>query len=52
MYDAPSLMQLMQEAGFIDCGPSTFLQSTIPHLDKVERADRVVGGAIVEGVKG
>jgi len=51
MYDAPSLARLMTEAGFVDCVPRKYLESTIPFLDKVEKADRADGGAIVEGIK-
>jgi SAM-dependent methyltransferase len=53
MYDAPSLVKLMTEAGFVDCRERGFLDSEIPHLDKVEFSGRVLNGmgVVVEGKK-
>jgi hypothetical protein len=53
MYDGTSLAKLMSEAGFINCAQRGFLESSIPHLDKVEMPGRVLEGlgVIVEGVK-
>jgi predicted SAM-dependent methyltransferase len=51
MYDAEALQQLMEKAGFVDCQPRQYLQTDIPHIDKVELSFRADGGAIVEGVK-
>ncbi len=51
MYDPDSLVNLMTEAGFVNCQPKGSLESTIPYLDLVEKVDRTTGGAIVEGIK-
>jgi SAM-dependent methyltransferase len=53
MYDGPSLVQLMCEAGFNNCGVRDLHQSQIPHIDKVEMPGRVLHGVgvIVEGRK-
>jgi SAM-dependent methyltransferase len=53
MYDGPSLIKLMSEAGFIECSERAFLQSDIAHLDKVESPGRVLNGlgVPVEGRK-
>jgi predicted SAM-dependent methyltransferase len=53
MYDGPSLVKLMSEAGFVECSQRGFLQSDIPHLDKVESPGRVLNGlgVPVEGRK-
>ena len=54
MYDARSLTLLMEEAGFTDCRRRAYLETDIPHLEKVEQRGRVVNGAgvAVEGVRG
>jgi len=53
MYDGPSLVKLMSEAGFVECSERGFLQSDIPHIDKVESPGRVLNGlgVPVEGRK-
>jgi predicted SAM-dependent methyltransferase len=53
LYDAPSLVRLMSEAGFVDCRERGYLETEIPHLDKVETAGRVLNGVgvAVEGRK-
>jgi len=51
MYDTDSLKRLMAEAGFSNCQPALPLQSKIPLIELVERPDRTIDGAIVEGVK-
>lgn len=53
MYDGPSLIKLMTEAGFVDCQVRGLHQSEIPHIDKVEVPGRVENGTgvIVEGTK-
>ena len=45
MYDGPSLVKLMAEAGFQSCEERSFLRSDIPHLDKVEVPGRFLDGA-------
>jgi predicted SAM-dependent methyltransferase len=49
MYDDIALIKLMTEAGFVDCRRAGFLETKIPHLDKVERAERFEGSVAVEG---
>ena len=51
MYDGPSLANLMTEAGFVDCRERGFLDTEIPHLDKVEMRNRYDDGVAVEGRK-
>jgi len=51
MYDGPSLARLMTEAGFFDCRERGFLETDIPHLDKVEMRNRYDDGVAVEGRK-
>ncbi|HEX3356270.1 MAG TPA: methyltransferase domain-containing protein [Tepidisphaeraceae bacterium] len=53
MYDGPSLVKLMTDAGFTDCREMALHQSAIPHIDKVEMPSRVDNGAgvIAEGTK-
>jgi predicted SAM-dependent methyltransferase len=53
MYDGPSLVKLMTEAGFVDCRERGLHDTAIPHLEKVELPGRVEGGAgvAVEGQK-
>ncbi len=53
MYDAPSLVKLFQEAGFINVSQRGFRETQIPHIDQVESEGRVLNGAgvIVEGTK-
>ena len=53
MYDGPSLVKLMTEAGFGEVRERPFRDSSIPHIEKVEQEGRVLGGAGVaaEGVK-
>jgi len=51
MYDGPSLVNLMTEAGFTDCRERGFLETDIPHLDKVEMRGRYDDGVAVEGRK-
>ena len=51
MYDGPSLVNLMAEAGFTDCRERGFLETDIPHLDKVEMRGRYDDGVAVEGRK-
>ena len=51
MYDGPSLVHLMGEAGFVDCRERGFLETEIPHLDKVEMRGRFDDGVAVEGRK-
>jgi SAM-dependent methyltransferase len=51
MYDGPSLVHLMTEAGFVDCRERGFLDTEIPHLDKVEMRNRYDDGVAVEGRK-
>ena len=54
LYDGPSLVRLMTEAGFVNCRERGFRESEIPHIDKVEAEGRVLNGAgvVVEGRKG
>ena len=51
MYDGPSLVRLMSEAGFVDCRAMGFLETAIPRLERVEREDRYDTGVAVEGRK-
>ena len=51
MYDGPSLIHLMTEAGFVDCRERGFLDTEIPHVDKVEMRNRYDDGVAVEGRK-
>ena len=51
MYDGPSLVHLMTEAGFTDCRERGFLDTEIPHLEKVEMRSRYDDGVAVEGRK-
>jgi len=51
MYDGPSLVHLMTEAGFVECRERRFLETEIPHLDKVEMRNRYDDGVAVEGRK-
>jgi SAM-dependent methyltransferase len=53
LYDGRALTLLMQEAGFTDCRRRGFLETEIPHLDKVEQQGRVLNGAgvAVEGAR-
>ena len=53
MYDGRSLTLLMEEAGFTNCRQRGFLETEIPHLDKVEQPGRVLNGigVAVEGVR-
>jgi hypothetical protein len=41
----------MTEAGFVDCRECGFLETEIPHLDKVEMRNRYDDGVAVEGQK-
>jgi hypothetical protein len=41
----------MTEAGFVDCRERGFLETEIPHLDKVEMRNRYDDGVAVEGRK-
>jgi SAM-dependent methyltransferase len=52
-YDARAMTLLMQEAGFTNCRRRGFLETEIPHLDKVEQQGRVLNGAgvAVEGTR-
>ena len=53
LYDGPSLVRLMTEAGFVDCRQRGLHESAIPHIDKVEMPHRVLNGVgvVVEGAK-
>ena len=53
MYDAESLVERVQSAGFSSVERHEFLDSRIPGIHEIERAHRVVDGAgvCVEGVK-
>jgi predicted SAM-dependent methyltransferase len=51
MYDNNSLTKLMIEAGFVNCRQRSYLDSEIPHIEKVELENRAVDAAIVEGMK-
>lgn len=53
MYDGPSMVKLMTEAGFTNCQEKGLHDSAIPYIDKVEMPGRVENGVgvIVEGVK-
>jgi SAM-dependent methyltransferase len=53
MYDGPSLVKLMTEGGLTDCRERGFLESEIPHIDKVEAPGRVLEGlgVVAEGTK-
>jgi len=51
MYDGPSLIRMMTEAGFVECKARGFLETSIPRLEKVEREDRYLTGVAVEGRK-
>lgn len=53
MYDGRSLTLLMEEAGFANCRQRGYLETEVPHLDKVEQAGRVQNGlgVAVEGVR-
>lgn len=53
MYDGPSLVKLMAEGGLTNCQERGFLESDIPHLDKVEAPGRVLQGigVVVEGTR-
>ncbi len=51
MYDGPSLVKLMTEAGFVDCQEKGFRDSAIPHIDLVESQNRFTDGTVVEGRK-
>ncbi len=50
MYDAKTLTNLFDRAGFT-AGPMPPLESAIPDIANVERPDRTVNAAIVEGIK-
>lgn len=54
MYDAPSMMQLFRETGFVDVAQRQLFDSQIYGIQEVERESRVEKGAgiIIEGVKG
>jgi hypothetical protein len=41
----------MIEAGFVNCRQRSYLDSEIPHIEKVELENRAVDAAIVEGMK-
>ncbi|MBM3940852.1 MAG: methyltransferase domain-containing protein [SAR202 cluster bacterium] len=53
MYDAASLIALVGEAGFTDARRHDYLDSRIPAIHEVERAEKVLNGEgiCVEGVK-
>jgi hypothetical protein len=52
MYDAPTLIRRMEEAGFKDVRQMGYLESRIPDIGEVEQEMRVLdGGLVVEGVK-
>ena len=53
LYDGQSLEKLMQEAGFENVKARGYLETSIPHLEKVEAPGRVQNGAgvPVEGNK-
>ena len=53
LYDGPSLIKLMTEAGFVDCRERGLHESEIPLIDKVEMPYRVLNGVgvVVEGRK-
>jgi predicted SAM-dependent methyltransferase len=53
MYDGPSLVKVMTEAGLTEVRERGFRDSGIPHIDKVEAPGRVLNGAGVaaEGIK-
>jgi predicted SAM-dependent methyltransferase len=44
MYDGPSLVKLMAEAGFVDVQTRGYLQTAIPRLDGVEQPRRIENG--------
>jgi len=54
MYDAPSLMRLFIQVGFVDVVQQGVFKSRIPHIEEVEREYCIGEGAgiCVEGVKG
>ncbi|MBF0161861.1 MAG: methyltransferase domain-containing protein [Magnetococcales bacterium] len=53
LYDRDSLLELFQTAGFPHPEERAILDSRIPAIDRIERADRIGGGGtlIVEAVK-
>jgi SAM-dependent methyltransferase len=53
MYDGPSLVNILAEAGFTACKERAYLESDIPFLEKVETEGRVLHGAgvVAEGRK-
>jgi len=53
MYDAPSLRQLLLEAGFSDITHPLFQEGRLPGLQEIEKSSRVEKGAgvIAEGIK-
>lgn len=51
MYDAESLGQLFTDAGFREIAPRGYLDSRIPQIAEVERANRFEDGICVEAVK-
>lgn len=53
MYDSDSLIQYVQDAGFVEVEQKGFLESRIPGIEEVEEAARVLNGAgvCIEGKK-
>lgn len=53
MYDAPHLLGLFHQAGFVCAMPRGYLESAIPNIAEVERSSRVLDGAgiVVEGTR-
>jgi SAM-dependent methyltransferase len=53
MYDGPSLVKIMTQAGFVECGERGLHESAIAHIEMVEQPTRVLDGAgvVAEGRK-
>ncbi|HZQ08194.1 MAG TPA: methyltransferase domain-containing protein [Anaerolineae bacterium] len=51
MYDADSLQQLFEEAGFREIRRCSYLESRVPMIADVERPNRFSDGICVEGVR-
>jgi hypothetical protein len=53
MYDADSLVQLFEEAGFKEAQVCGFLENRIKEIQEVESPERVLNheGICVEGIK-
>lgn len=51
MYDRDSLETLLSDAGFRELAPRGYLESRIPNIADVERANRFEDGICVEGIR-